>query len=373
MSVATLTSTLRLRPTILDEYEQIAHLESSNALGSMPRGDWRNLWVKNPLWQRLGKDWPIGWVLEDARNNIVGSLVNIPSLYRFRGRELICANGRGWVVDPKYRGFALSLMDEYFSQPGADLFVNTTVGPNVPPLMASLSDPIPIGDLQKVAFRAFVFRGFAEKALRRMRMPWATLLSYPAAVALRLKDALLLRSFPATPASVVIEQAAKFDRRFDAFWEELVRQNPDKLLAVRTARTLAWHFSGPLRLGRLWIFTASCNGLMQAYCIVKRQDPSDAVRRMRLVDYQTLDLQEDLLPGLLRHALRKCIAEKFHVLEHVGCGLQKMQSFDRFAPYRRDLPCWPFYYRTPDTKLAAQLARPEVWDPSVYDGDASYD
>ncbi len=188
---------------------------------------------------------------------------------------------------------------------------------------------------------------------------------------LRLKDALLLRSFPRLPLGEIAE-ASKFDPRFDAFWGESFAPSRQAAGGERSDARLA--FSGPLRVGRLWIFTASRNGLKtQADCIVKRQDPSDAVRRMRLVDYQTLDLQEDLLPGLLRHALRKCIAEKFHVLEHVGCGLQKMQSFDRFAPYRRDLPCWPFYYRTPDTKLAAQLARPEVWDPSVYDGDASYD
>jgi hypothetical protein len=72
-------------------------------------------------------------------------------------------------------------------------------------------------------------------------------------------------------------------------------------------------------------------------------------------------------------ALRKCIDTGIDVLEHVGCGLPKMRSFECFAPYRRTLPCWPFYYRAVDPALASQLARPEVWDPSTFDGDASFD
>ena len=111
-------------------------LEASQELDVMPRDDWRNLWLNNPLWPRLGNDWPIGWVLEDGGGRLVGSLVNIPTLYTFRGRELVCANGRGWVATPEVRGFALCLMDEYFNQPGADLFINTTVAPNAAPVLA---------------------------------------------------------------------------------------------------------------------------------------------------------------------------------------------------------------------------------------------
>ena len=61
--------------------------------------------------------------------NVVGSIMNVPSLYTFQGRELICANGRAWVSSPQYRSFALILMDEYFNQDGADLFINTTISP----------------------------------------------------------------------------------------------------------------------------------------------------------------------------------------------------------------------------------------------------
>jgi hypothetical protein len=373
MSIAIQTGSPRLRTATFDEHESIVRLEASGALESLPLADWRNLWLKNPLWPRLGKDWPIGWVLEDADGHVVGSLNNIPTRYTFRGRELICANGRGWVVAPEYRGFALWLMEEYFNQAGADLFINTTIAPTAAPTFSTLSDRIPLGDFQSVAYWITGYRGFAKKALQKLNVPGAGLLAWPATAALRLKDVLLTKSLPAAPASIVVERAEQFDGRFDAFWEELVRQNPDKLLAMRDRQTLAWHFAIPLRLGRLWIFTASRAGLLRAYCILKRQDKHDGVRRMQLVDYQSLEPHDEILPGLLRAALERCADENLYALEHVGCGLPKMRVFDSFAPYRRRLPCWPFYYRAADPAIHAELAQSDVWDPSTFDGDASFE
>jgi len=367
------TPSPQLRLARFDDYEQIARLESANDLTSLPPDDWRHLWLNNPLWQRLGSRWPIGWVLEDPQGRIVGSLANIPSLYRFQGRDLVCANGRGWVVAPEGRGLGLWLMSEYFGQSGADLFINTTVGLPAEPMIASLSDRIPAGDLQAIAFRPIAYRGFVVKGLRKRRVPLAGLLAYPAAAALRLRDAWSLRSFPSALTGVTIESIASFDDRFDGFWHELADRNPDTLLGVRDAGTLNWHFATPLRLGHLWIFTATRHGCLRAYLLVKRHEQAQPLRRMRVIDFQTLDPQDGLLPGLLRQALDRCAAEGCQVLEHLGCGLPHMRDFDRFAPYRRRLPCWPFYYRAADPALHAQLARPDCWAPSTFDGDASFE
>jgi len=94
---------------------------------------------------------------------------------------------------------------------------------------------------------------------------------------------------------------------------------------------------------------------------------------MRLVDYQTLEPDQDLLPSLLQFALRRCAAEEIDILDHLGRGLPKMQAVDRFAPYRQKLTTWPFYYRATDPALCAELVQPRVWDPSSFDGDASFE
>ena len=362
-----------LRHARFEDYAQIARLESSNGLESQPESDWRGIWLDNPLWPQLSSHWPIGWVLEDAAGNIVGSIMNVPSLYTFQGRELICANGRAWVASPQYRSFALILMDEYFNQDGADLFINTTVGPMALNILNELAVRVPLGDWESISYWITGYRRFAQIALEKMRVPMRRYLAAPAANALRLKDSLFTKSLPAAPASIVVEQAADFDSRFDGFWTELASQNQHKLLAVRDRPTLSWHFAVPLRRGRLWIFTASRNGLLRAYCILKRHDQPGGIRRMRLVDYQTLEPDQDLLPSLLQSALRRCAAEGIDILDHLGRGLPKMQAVDRFAPYRQKLTTWPFYYRAADPALCAELVQPKVWDPSSFDGDASFE
>ncbi len=363
----------RLRPARFDDYHAIQRLESSHGLLTPPQEDWRAVWLDNPLWRRLGSDWPIGWVLEDAGGRVVGSLSNVPSLYHFRRRELICANGRAWVVSSAYRGFALSLMDTYFNQPGADLFINTTVNAMAVETFSALSARVPLGDWASASFWVTGYRGFAKAALRILEVPLSDLLAPPMSVALRIRDFFRKKAFPQVADSVSVGECTSFDERFDSFWEELVQLHPDKLLAARDSRSLAWHFAVPLRAGRLWILTASRNGRLRAYCTVLRHDARCGMRRMRLIDYQSLEPDEDLLPALLRAALRRCAADNIYTLENLGSGVPKMREFDRLAPYRRKLLAWAFYYHAADPRLAAQLDDPAVWDPSTFDGDASFD
>jgi hypothetical protein len=363
-----------LRLARFGDYAQIATLESTHGLESQPFEDWKGLWTGNPIWQRLDENWPIGWVLEDTAGQIVGSMMNVPSLYKFGGRDLVSANGRGWVVAPDYRGVALWLMGEYFNQRNAELFINTTVGPMAQQTFSQLSRRIPLGDWQTIAYWVTGYRGFAEKALQNFGMPARQLLAYPAGAALWVKDALSAKSLPDAPKAFTTGQAEHFDDRFDAFWEELVRQNPHKLLAARDSRSLCWHYAIPMRRKRLWILTASRGESLRAYCVVKRQDePSGLRNRMRLVDYQSLETGVDLLPALLKASLDRCTAEGMFILEHLGCGLPKMKAFDSFAPYRKKLNYWPFYYHAADPEINSQLANSDVWDPSAFDGDVSFE
>jgi hypothetical protein len=165
---------------------------------------------------------------------------------------------------------------------------------------------------------------------------------------------------------------AGFDARFDVFWQELRRRNPHLLLAVRNRETLEWHFRSLLLDQRLWIATIVDADRMLAYAVFDRSDkPAIGLKRVRLVDFQSLDATPALLPTLLSWALKQCRAEGIHVLEHFGRWLARGDIMDRIAPYRRTLPAWVFVYRASNPALASRLADPRVWMPSLYDGDAS--
>lgn len=340
----------QLRSARVEDYEKIRQLALAHSLDFPPLEDWRSLWLDNPIMHRLGKDWPIGWVLETASGEIVGNFGTVSSLYKFRGDDLVSAAGRFWFVAAPYRGFALQLMDEYLNH-DADLFINNAVSAPAFGTFSRLLERIPMGQWESMSY--FVT---GDKPLSK------------------------------TAAFFTIEVRDRFDSSFDVFWDELVRQNPEKLLAERSSRALSWHFGIPMRRRRLWILTASRNDRLRAFCTLTRQDhafrlpplphgEAQGLCAMRLVDYQTIEPEADLLPSLLALALAlaRCAQERVDILENLGCGVPKMRAFDECAPYRKELTNWKFFYRAAEPSLDAELRQPKFWDPSAYDGEASFE
>ena len=362
-------SPVKLRVARFQDYAAIAALEESNGLKSKAFAEWCGLWAGNPIYEELGPEWPIGWVLEDSEGRVVGCLCNLPLPYVFRGKKILVATGRAWAVDEKHRSFALLLMDAYFDQPKVDLFLNTTVNGNAAEtfnVFGSLR--VPSGDWTAAAFMVTNYVGFAASALRIKQMLLPSLLCYPVALALWCKD-LFRKRLPRT--SIVTEIATGFDERFDAFWEKLQARS-SVLLAVRSRAVLNWHFAASRAQNQLWVVTVSQDGVMQAYGVFQQRDePQYGLKRMRLVDFQALENGDDYCAAIIRRALEECRLHKIHVLEQVGCGLEKTRVFDQAAPYRRELPAWPFLYFTQDPQLAEALANPKAWAPSSFDGDAS--
>ena len=363
------THAVTLRVARFQDYAAIAALEQSQGLAIKPFDEWRRLWAGNPCYEEMGPRWPIGWVLEDGER-IVGCLTNVPLPYTFRGRKLLAATGRGWAVEDEYRSYALLLMDEYFNQEGVDVFLNNTVNAKAAEAFSTFgSMRVPVGDWNSAAFAVTAHREFAESALRIKNIPQAKLLSYPAGLVLAMKDHFRAQAIPKSDIDVVLVH--DFDQRFDVFWE-MLSQRSSALLAVRSRDALRWHFAPFLEKGRLWIFTAARNGNIDAYAVFQRRDePQYGLKRMRMVDFQACDWHDQYCAAFMRRAYDECSAQGIHVLEHVGCDLEKTRVFERAAAYRRKLPGWSFFYSAKGEKLAGELAQTEAWAPSSYDGDAS--
>jgi hypothetical protein len=362
---------IELREARFQDYKGIAALETSQGLASKPFDEWGRLWGGNPCYEEIGPRWPIGWVLEDGER-IVGCLTNIPLSYTFRGRRLLVAAGRGWAVEDRYRGYALLLMDEYFNQENVDVFLTNSVNSKAAAAFSAFGLlRVPVGDWGTASFAVTEHRGFAESALRIKGVPLAGALSYPAGLVLSLKDRLTAKSIPKTDIDVAF--ARDFDQRFDTFWEILSRRS-EALTAVRSRKALKWHFGAPLGKDkdRFWVLTAARNSNIDAYAVFQRRDePRYGLKRMRMVDFQACDWHDHYCAALMQRAYDECRAQGIHVLEHVGCDIEKTRIFDRSAPYRRKLSSWSFFYLTKNEELAELLAQPEAWEPSSYDADAS--
>jgi hypothetical protein len=353
----------KLRPARLEDYQTIARLALVYSLDVPPYEDWSTLWLDNPLRTRSGKDFPIGWVLELPGGEMVGTMGTVRLRYTFRGDDLISAASRAWFVTDPYRGFALQLMDEYLNQSGVDLFINSAVSVPALEMFSRFCERIPLGEWDSISY-------------------WMT--GCPPGPALWSQDAVRNKPLPKMPGSFTVESTDRFDSEFDVFWDELVRQNPEKLIAERSSKALSWHFGAPMRKGRLWILTASRNGKLRAYCTLTRQDhgfrlpalphgDTQGLRGMRLADYQSLEPEVDFLPAFLAAALQRCAAEDLFILENLGRGVPKMRVVDECAPYRKKLENWKFFYSAAEPTLEADLGESRFWDPSAYDGDATFE
>ncbi len=295
----------RVRLARFEDYDQIIRLEATLNPDTLSRDDWRMLWLGNPLWQQVSSWWKIGWVLEIPGGEIVGCMGNLPTRYHFRGEHLMAASGRGWMVLPEYRayGSARRLLEAHLQQPSVDFVLDTSVSPEASERFGFLAKKVPPADWETVAYFVTGYRAFAARALHKLKVPFAEGLAPAGAVALSLRDTIFGKRF-AKHSAFTIEEAGAFDSRFDDFWAELLRQKSETILAARDSATLSWHFAMPMRNRRLWILTASRNRQLRAYAIFERKDTGEELRRMRLVDYQTIE--QDIRPP--RGSARGCAA-----------------------------------------------------------------
>ena len=95
------------------------------------------------------------------------------------------------------------------------------------------------------------------------------------------------------------------------------------------------------------------------------------MKRIRLVDFQALNSFKKELGSILCRMLQKRQAAGIHVLENVGCWLDRTGLPQIPTPHRRTLSCWMYYYKAFDKDLCKTLGDPKVCVPTSFDGDAS--
>jgi hypothetical protein len=362
----------KVRPATLQDYAQITALQARNGLKTeQHRQAWTHLWTANPAYLEDPQSWPIGWVLETGDDKIVGHLGNVPLLYELESRRLRVAAARGWAVDPGYRAYSLSLLSQFYRQ-SADLLLFTSLGPKSAPAFQSKlfsAARVPVGAWNRSLYWITHYRRFVAAVLTKKSWTNWKLAQYPTAAALCVADQLRTRKHRLN-GNVVIAGCPSFDERFEQFWQELRESRRRQLCAVRSREAMNWHFHFALRQGNSWIATASVGSKLLAYAVFKREDnPEHSLTRMRLADFFSLVDDSSLLPSLLLWGVERCRREGIHMLEALGNLGTVGEGF--LGARVRQLPAWTYFYHAPNRALAETLADPNVWSPTLYDGDAT--
>jgi hypothetical protein len=367
------TARVTCRRTTLKDYAQIHALERRYEMGFRTFAEWSHLWIENPVCKR-GPELPIGWVLEGGRDEIVGSIGSVPFGFELDGARLIAATGSGWVVDERYRGYAPLLLDQFLTQPGVDLYLCVSPNSQAEPVVLHQCERVPVGVWNRAAFWITNYQGFAATILTKREARFPTLLRNPVQIALQLIDSLrrdALRAVPRTYRDLDIGRCTGFDERFDVFWDQVRKTQRHRLLAVRSREVLEWHFKHPLARHAAWITTLCKGNRLIAYSVFCNKDvTSIGLRRVRLIDYQSLDGDPSLLIPMLAQEVERCRHEGAMVLESIGWGLDRGALMDRIAPHVRTMPSWQYFYKAATAELARRCKDPSIWAPSQYDGDA---
>ena len=359
-----------IRLAKFEDYDQIAAVESRHGLTVKTRDQWLALWLDNPAYLELS-DWPIGWVIEDKSGQIVGSLGNVPSFVYFGGKKYASAAGRGWAVDVQFRAFSVMLLACQLRHSGADINVITTPSPTTTALCTQLGwSKVPVGEWDRSQFwvanyEAAVQGYLGGKLPKLVSRTLGAILSTPR----QLKDSLTARQ--SLKSDHRFDWCTFFDDRFHGMWEEMKEQRPDLLLGSRDPDTLNWHFKHSLQQHRTWILTASRGSRLVGYAVFERRlVQSLSLERALLIDFQTLVKDPDLSREMIDHALARCRREEVHILENMGCWLDKLQPIQP-PPHNRTLETWSYLYRVTNPELVSTLRNEDCWYPTQYDGDAS--
>ena len=359
-----------IRAATFDDYTAICDLMRRYGLPPKALEEWKHVWECNPVLTERAEPFTLGWALEN-KGKLVGFLGNIPTFCSLDGRRLLVTTANTLVIDGPYRSHSIALLKRYLAQKEVDLFLNTTAKIASGKLWEALgAKRLPVPSYESVLFWVTAPRPVVRALLISKKIPAAGALSFPLGVALRV--GLLLRSTKIKKGQGVRETPS-FDSRFDVFWNEL-KQDSSRLLSWRDAETLNWHFKYALAAKRAHILTLEANGRITAYAVIYRQDkPELGLKRYHLADLQCLDHSdtERACAALLGHSLEICRNEGVHVLEAFGFTDEKRAVLESFAPLRRKLEGWPFYFKSRYAEIETALSKATAWDPSVYDGDGS--
>ncbi len=364
-----------LREASFDDYAQVALLQGERRMRVRSREEWRHLWKGNPAYLQTEGRWPIGWVLEAGRK-IVGYVGNIPERYELNGRRLTAACGYSWVIAPAYSAYSPALLYEYLRQDGADLCLSTSANPQSYKAHVALGAlPVPVGVWDRSSVWITNYEGFVASWLERKKWPIPGVMSYPISAALSARDAfrqLGIHKKTNGMGHVNVKFCDRFDERFDSFWQAIRAENPNKLLADHSRQALAWHFRDAFLKNRLWVATVDDAAGLCAYAIFKiDSDPTDAVQRVVFIDFQSTAGKATLFYPVLQRALERCCATGIHVLQTVGLCPRGVGDISLLAPYKIRLQTSPYLYKVLNRGLVEVLSDPQVWVPSLFDGDAT--
>lgn len=266
---------------------------------------WGLLFQLNP-WLSDVVHHPIGWVIEGEEGAIKGYAGNIILPYVYGGAMYKAACTTGIVVDPAYRRYSMLMLKGYFTQTGIDIFMSSTANEVSGMIFEVLKmSKFPAEHYNTMYYFLINPTKVAYSFLQR-RVP--TFFASPIAIFMGLllvfwfylRDAVMIgRSKGKKGWRIVKKSLEDLDETYDAFWE-LVRNQSDQLMFLRTREALRWHFAGAGNWGAPTLLCYYEEDQMRGYAIVdKHLEKASGILRFRCVDILTFGDKKGIIKRLM--------------------------------------------------------------------------
>jgi hypothetical protein len=353
-----------LRPASFADAEAISQIHKRNGLSEFDAKAWRSAWESYPFAAEF-HDIPIGWVLETGASSLVGTIGNVHMLYEMAGHRFRAAIATAWAVDAPHRGRALHLTTTFFKQKGPDLLLNGSANPIASKVLTALQIPrIPIPDYNSPCFWAAAPQAFAKAVLQRRGTSAASVLSYPAGLALNVRD--ILRRSGRGKLSGPVRRLQMFDHRFDSLWQR-IGAGPQCLRAVRTQAVLHWKFQADLDAGRAALLAAESGENLSGYIVLVRRPGSDlGMSLYDVADFQAAGDDRAIFRDLLLAAVELAREQGVDAVKLLTGTPAKRGPAMALLPYTYQLPFWQLYYKA-SPALKPVLGSADAWDFSLFD------
>jgi hypothetical protein len=365
-----------VREAGFDDFEAVRSLRLRFGLGDDSLQDWRALWVDNPALVPE-THLPVGWVLE-AEQRIVGFLGSVPTQFVLGDQRVLAVSAHAMVIEPEYRrSNRLRIAEPLFSLAGVDLVLNTSANPGSGRIFQAFQAarvPSPEYDrcLMWVLQPAVFLRSYLRRRGASRRL--AAVLGQCAA-GLLAADSVVNRRRPLRPGGAsefAVREINEIGDEFDGLWTREKAREPMRLMSVRTAETLRWHFRQTPGVPRSNAICCYRAGRLAGYAILMRQDsPEFGLSRIRVADLFAENDDPEVVDDLLWAAYQQARKDGVSVLELFGFPGSIRSRFARRNPYSRQLDSWPYFYRAVGSELQATLASEQAWYACPYDGDAT--
>lgn len=191
------------------------------------RKHWRKIWSENP-------DISVphfGWVLE-YQDEIVGFAGQFLRKYLYKGKTLDCSVAVQWGIVSEFRPFKKLLMDQFFYNNPCNFKIASTASPAASKLFLKYgSKGIP--SLGSATIFTIPFN--LENCVKYGKYPFLDQLLKATSTVLKLRIHL-----SKSPKNVRVTTNNKPVEGIDRFWNNFLKNYPDRLLACRSSTHLKW-------------------------------------------------------------------------------------------------------------------------------------